>query len=73
MKNSAKMTIVYITMSDGAKRKKLWFRPLSKYHYKAITIIMLPLRYGSVLTNIILITVLRLSMDPMVWVSSEWF
>ena len=46
--------------------KKLEFRPSSKYHYKAIVFIVLPLRYGSVLTTIILITVLRLSMDPMV-------
>ena len=46
--------------------KILVFRPSSKYHYKAIVFIMLPLRHGLVLNTIILITVLRLSMDPMV-------
>ena len=34
---------------------------------------MLPLQYGSVFANIILITVLRLSFDPMAWVSTELF
>ena len=41
---------------------------------KVIAFTMLPLRYGSVLTNIILIAAaLRLSIDSMVWVSAELF
>ena len=47
-------------------KKKTRFRPGSKYDYQVIAFIMLPLRYGSVLANIVLITVLRLSVDPMV-------
>ena len=42
-------------------QKKIRFRPGSKYDFQAIA-----LRYGSVLANIILITVLRLSVDPIV-------
>ena len=48
------------------KQKKTKFRAGSKYDYQVLAFIMLPLRYGSVLANIILITVLRLSVDPMV-------
>ena len=66
------MIIIYITISNGDERKKkLGFRPWSKYHYSVIVFIMLPLRYGLMLTTIILITVLRPSMDPVVWVSIE--
>ena len=55
------------------KKKTTRLRPGSKYDYQVIAFIMLPLRYGSVPAIIILITVLRLSVDPMVWVSSELF
>ena len=48
------------------KKKTTRFRPGSKYDYQVIAFIMLPLLYGSVLAVIILITVLRLSVDPMV-------
>ena len=47
-------------------KKNTTFRPGSKYDYQDIAFIMPPFRYGSVLANIILITVLRLSVDPMV-------
>ena len=54
-------------------KQKTRFHPWSKSYNKVIAFIMLPLRYGSVLTNIIFITVLRLSVDRMVWVSTELF
>ena len=67
MKNFAKMTIIYTTsLFLMALKKKTRFRPGSKYDYQVIAFIMLPLRYGLMLANIILITVLRLSVDPMV-------
>ena len=66
MKSSAKMTVIYITISNRAKQKKTWISSISRYDYKVVVFIMLPLRYGSVPTNIILITLLRLSMHPMV-------
>ena len=80
MKNSAKMTMIFSTSlflmalnKKKKKKKKTRFRPGSKYDYQVIALNMLPLRYGSMLTNIILISVLRLSVDPMVWVSTELF
>ena len=54
-------------------KKKTRFRPGSKYDFQDIAFIMLSLRYGSVLANIILIIVLRLSVEPMVWVRTEMF
>ena len=68
MKNFAKMTMICSTsiFLMALNKKKTRFRPGSKYDYQVIAFIMLPLRYGSVLANIILITVLRLSVDPMV-------
>ena len=54
--------LLYITISNGGE-KKTRFCPGSKYDYQVTAFIMLPLRYGSVLANIILITVLRLSVD----------
>ena len=79
MKSFAKMTIIFsillflmakyfsISLFLMALNKiKKRFRPGSKYDYQVIAFIMLPLQYGSVLANIILITVFRLSVDPMV-------
>ena len=63
------MTIIYSTsllLMALNKKKQTRFRPGSKYDYQVIAFIMLPLRYGSVLAIIILITVFRLSVDPMV-------
>ena len=75
MENFAKTTIIYSTslFLKALNKKKTRFRPGSKYDYQVIVFIMLPLPYGSVLANIILITVLRVSVDPMVWVSTELF